>query len=88
MPFVFNEVKLCVVIINEKLWTRGKEVCRALEYNKKTSSIVKIHCSKQNCPHKWQLSSVHAACTPIIWSRDSQKLDLYINEEEMIDLLV
>ena len=35
MPFVFNTVELYVVIINEKPWTCAKEVCRALEYNKK-----------------------------------------------------
>ena len=39
--FTFNAVGLCVVTINEKLWTRAKEVCRALEYNKKTADIVK-----------------------------------------------
>ena len=41
MLFTFNAVGLCVVSINEKLWTRAKEVCRALEYNKKTADIVK-----------------------------------------------
>ena len=48
MSFLFNEVKLCVVIINEKPWTRGKEVCKAFEYNNKTSSTVKNICSKEN----------------------------------------
>ena len=46
MPFSFNTVELCVVTINEKLWTRAREVCRALEYNKKTADIVKAFCSR------------------------------------------
>ena len=40
MPFVFNGVELCVVTINEKLWTCTREVCKVLEYNKKTTDIV------------------------------------------------
>ena len=35
MPFAFNAVELYVVIINEKPETRAREVCKALEYNKK-----------------------------------------------------
>ena len=34
MPFAFNAVELYVVAINEKPWTRAKEICRALEYQK------------------------------------------------------
>ena len=87
VPFTFNRVELCVVAINEKPWTRAKEVCRALEYKNKTAIIVKNHCSKENYAHKWQLSSV--ACTPINWPRwDSNKLDLYIHEEGVHELLV
>ena len=33
------------------------------------------------------MSSVHAACTPINWPKDSQKYDTYINEEGMYELL-
>ena len=35
MPFTFNAVKLCVVTINEKPWTRAKEVFKALKHDKK-----------------------------------------------------
>ena len=35
MPFFFNAVELCVVIINGKPLTCAREVCKALEYNKK-----------------------------------------------------
>ena len=80
IPLTFNAVELRVVTINEKPWTRDKEVCRALEYNKKTTNIVKAFCSQENYTHKWQLSSV--SCTPISWPRwDSNKLDLYISKE-------
>ena len=43
MPFSFNAVELFVVTINEKPWTRAREVCRALEYGKaaKAADIVK-----------------------------------------------
>ena len=33
------------------------------------------------------MSSVHAVCTPINWPKDSQKYDIYINEEGMYELL-
>ena len=94
MPLTFNAVKLCVVTINEKPWTRAKEVCRALEYSKatKTADVVRHLCSKENYAHKWQLSSVHSvhsACTVINWPRwDLNKLDLYTNEEGMLELLI
>ena len=45
MPFTFSAVELCVVTINEKPWASAKEVCRTLEYNKKTANIVKTFCS-------------------------------------------
>ena len=36
---------------------------------------------------KYQLSSVHAAVTPVNWPKDSQKYDLYINESGMYELM-
>ena len=39
MPFSFNAVELCVVTINEKPWTRAREVCRALEYVQKHQKL-------------------------------------------------
>ena len=85
MPFIFNAVEFCVVTINEKPWTRASEVCKALEYGKatKTADIVKAFCNRENYAHKWQLSTVHAACIPINWPKDSRKDDYYINEEGM-----
>ena len=33
------------------------------------------------------MNSVHAACTPISWPKDSQKYDVYTNEEGIYELL-
>ena len=54
MPFSFNAVELCVVTINEKPWTRAREVCRALEYGKttKAADILKHLCGRKNYAHK------------------------------------
>ena len=41
MPCSFNAVELCVMTINEKPWARAREVCKALEYNKKTAHVIK-----------------------------------------------
>ena len=89
IPLTFNAVELCVVTINEKPWTCAKEVCRTLEYGNasKTADIVKRLCSRENYPHKQQLSNV--ACTRICWPTwDSTKLDLYFNKEGMRKLLL
>ena len=75
MPF--NAVELCVVIINEKPWTHAKEVCKAFEYDGKTSktaNIIRGHCSPENITQKYQMSTVHAACTPINCPKDSENM--------------
>ena len=53
MPFSFNSVELCIVTINEKPWTRAREVCRALGYGKtiKTAHVIKAHVSPENYAH-------------------------------------
>ena len=81
MPFSFNAVELSVVIINEKPWTRVSEVRRPLEYNRKTADIVKAICSQENYTQKYQMSCFAAAGKPVDWPKDSQKYDIYINEE-------
>ena len=87
MPFSFNAVELCVVIINEKPWTLAKEVCKALQYNKKTADIIKAFCSKENFAHKYQLSEFPAAGNFMDWSKDSRKDDYYLNEEGMYEIV-
>ena len=72
MAFSFNAVELYVVTINEKPWTRAREVCRALKYNKKTADIVKAFCSKENYAQKYQMISVIAAAKPVVWPKDLQ----------------
>ena len=52
MPFAFNAVELYVVFINEKPWTRAREVCKALEYNKKTADLIQAFCSQENYNQK------------------------------------
>ena len=88
MSFTFNAIELCVLTINEKPWTRAREVCKSLEYNKKTADIVRYLCSNESYSQKYQLSSVHAACTLNNWPKYSQKYNIYINEKGMIELLV
>ena len=88
MPFAFA-VKLYVVVISQKPWTRAREVCRALECGKaaKAADIVKHLCGRENYAHKYQLSSVPAVGTPVNWLQDSRKDDYYVNEEKMYEIV-
>ena len=87
MPFTFNAANLYVLTINGKPWTRAREVCRALKYEKTARRVVTHHCSSGNIQHKHRLVVVPTAGTTVNWPKDSQKLDLYINEEWMYQLL-
>ena len=90
VPFTFKNVELKVVTINRKPCARAKELCRALKYDAKTSkteNIIRAHCSRENYADKYQMTSVHGSCTPVNWPKDSQKYDLYLNEEGMYELL-
>ena len=75
-PFSFNAVELCVVTINEKAWTRVREVCRALEFGKatKAADIVKHLCSRENYAHKWQLTELFFETNSMDWPKDSRKM--------------
>ena len=89
VSFTFNNTNLNTVTVNGKHWTRAKEICESLEYNKvtsKTANIIRAHCSIENITPKWQLIGVHNSCTPVHWPSDSQEYDLYINEEAMYEL--
>ena len=89
MPFTFNAVDLRVVIIDEKPWTRAREVRRALEYGKatKAADIVKHLCSRENYSHKWQLTEFVSETNFLDWHKDSRKDDYYTNEEGMYKLI-
>ena len=67
VPFTFKNVELKVVTINGKPWTRAKEVCKALEYNKKTAHVIRAHCSQENYVHKYDLGNVSTASTSLEW---------------------
>ena len=62
-------------------------MCKALRYEQKTTNIVKNQCGKENYAQKYQMSSVPAAGTPVDWPKDSPKIDIYIGEEGMYELL-
>ena len=87
MPLTFNAVELCVNTINEKPSTLAKEVCKALQYKKKTADTIKAFCSKENFAHKYQLSEFTATGNFVDWHRESRKDDYYSNEEGMNELL-
>ena len=87
MSFTFNGVELCFVIINEKPWTHAREVCKALKYEKVARRVVRHHCTRENIQLKHQLVVIPTVGATVNWPRDSQKLDLYINEEGMYELL-
>ena len=59
MLLSFNVVELCVVTINEKLWTHAREVRRAVEYNEKAADIVKAFFSLENYTQKYQMGWFH-----------------------------
>ena len=69
--FYFFRILHCDTI-DGKPWTRAREVCKALRYEKKTVNIVKNHYSKESHTQKYQMSSVPTAGTPIYWPKDSQ----------------
>ena len=87
MPFTFNAVDLCVLTISDKPWTCSKEVCKALQYNKKTADIIKAFCSKKNFAHKYQLSEFTTAGNFVDWPKDSRKDDYYTDEAGMYEPL-
>ena len=88
VPLKFDNVQLFSVTIDEKVWTRAKEVVKkALSYEKKTADVIKDHCSSENYAHKYQLSKFPVAGNFINWPSDSRKDDYYIDEEGMYELI-
>ena len=62
-------------------------MCKALRYEKAARRVARHHCIGENIQHKHQLVAVTTARIIVNWSKDSQKLDLYITEEGMYKLL-
>ena len=58
-----------------------------LPRQKSKAHVIKAHVSPENFTQKYQMRSVPAARTPINWPKDSQKYDIYTNEEGMHELL-
>ena len=87
VPFTFTNVELKIVVTDSKAWTRGKEVCQALQYKKKTNDVLSTFVSKENKQHKYELQGRFSTKYPVNWPKDSQKYDLYINEEGMYELM-
>ena len=83
VPFKFDNVQLFSVLVDDKVWTRAKEVVRdALKYQKKTADVIKDHCSRENYAHKYQLTKNFMNLP-----KDSRKDDYYLNEEGMKELV-
>ena len=89
MSFTFNALELCFVIINEKPWTRAWEMCKTIEYGKatKTVDVVRHLCNRENYTHKWELTGYVSETKRVDWPKDSQKYNIYTNEEGMYELL-
>ena len=87
IPFAFNAVELYVMTISGKLWTRAKEVYRALEYNKKITDLINAFRSRENYDQKHRLILLSTAGNFMDWPRDSRKDDYYMNEERMYEML-
>ena len=88
IPPVLNDIKLKIVMINGRHWCRGKEVCRALQYNRQSAHIIRKHCSAENICKKQDLVKSVAATDLVEWPKDSNKTDLYINVNGLYELLV
>ena len=88
VPFTFNDRKLFTLTIDGKSWTRGR-TRSSLGYSKhtKTAHVIKDLCTAENIRKKDQLIGVLSDSTPVLWPADSQKYDLYINEQGMYELV-
>ena len=64
-PFAFNAVELYIVTINENTWTRDREVCKALKYEKRARRFVRHHFTRENIQHKHQLTVVPTVGTTV-----------------------
>ena len=55
-PFKFDKTSLFTLTIDGKVLTRAKKVVQcALQYPKKTASVIRAHCSPENYAHKYKV---------------------------------
>ena len=88
LPFSFNNTVLFNVLVDGKTWTRAKEVCEALEYQKgKSRDILRKHVGAENKQHKFSLEGCHDLGHPLEWPKNSQPSEYYINEEGLYELV-
>ena len=86
VPFAFNSIKLFTVTINDKHWSRAKEICQSLNYTKKTPDVIVDHVSLENRAYKYQLTDFPETGKLVKWPTDSRKDEYYINEQGMYEL--
>ena len=87
VPFTFNDIQnQFTVTVDGKHWTRAKEICKSLKYEKKTGNVIRDHVSNENTRYKGDFISVPVTGTPMKWPVDSQKTYIYINEQGMYEL--
>ena len=86
--FFFNAVELETATIIVKPWTCAKEVWKLLNYNKKTTHIIKLHCSSESFAQNCGLLKVLTVDTLMDWPKDLREDECYINEKEMHELLL
>ena len=79
VPFTFNDTKLFTVTVDGKHWTRAKEICKSLKYEKKTGNVIRDHVSNENITQKCQL--IGLTDTSVKWR-------FYINEEGVHELVL
>ena len=90
-PFTFDVVELCVVIMNDKSWTRAKVLksghvlkSEKQKYNNKIPDITKVSRCRENHAQNNQLNRLPTAGYPVNWPKDSQRKNIYINEEKKV----
>ena len=87
VPFAFNAVELKVVTVNGKHWTRAKEVCKALEYQRQTKNILRGYVSIENKRYRFELQGGSVTHHPLEWPKNSQPDEYYLNEEGLYELV-
>ena len=81
MPSTFSAVDLHIVTSNDKPLTHAKEVCKALQYNKKAPYIIGVFCDQERFTQKHQMNRFLPVRNPADWPNDSQTMILTLMRE-------